>query len=126
MYFAKDFEQILNCEVQVDQTSGVPQEVQSILNKFKRRVETPAGVKNFFETCSEINTFVEGGTIATFDIVNGDDHFMYRVGTTGRHKIGFYNRGMVVVDQFLEDEYFNKFLTMLSVQIFNHVISNSS
>lgn len=117
MYFTKDFEQILNCEVQLGRTSVIPQEVQSTLNKFKRRVETPAGVKSFFETCSEINTFVEGDTVAIYDIVNGNDHFMYHVGANGRHKIGFYDRGIVVVDQFLEDDYFNRFLTMLSEAI---------
>lgn len=117
MYLTDDFKSALNGEVQIDQTSSIPQEVQSLLSEFKNRVKTPAGVKSFFETCSEINTFVEDNTPTTFDIVNNDEHFMYRLGASGRHKIGFYDKNMVIVDQFAEDDYFCQFLFMLSEAI---------
>ena len=114
---SQNFEKILNCEVLLDRASAIPQEVQSVLNTFKRKVETPSGVKNFFETCSEINVIVQDDTIVIFDIVNHDEHFMYHLGDTGNHRIGFYDRGLVVVDQFNEDEYFCRFLKMLSEAI---------
>lgn len=114
MHSAKEFERILDCEVKLDRTLAIPQGVQSILSNFKRRVETPAGVKRFFETCSEVNAIVQDGTIIIFDIVYHDEHFMYHLGDEGTHKIVFYNNDVIVVDQFMKDEYFHQFLIMLS------------
>ena len=41
MYLTDDFKSALNGEVQIDQTSSIPQEVQSLLSEFKNRVKTP-------------------------------------------------------------------------------------
>jgi hypothetical protein len=98
---------------QKSRTSDISMEVRATLDRFKERVATPSGIKNFFETCSDINVMIKDNVITDFEIINNNEHFMYHLGESGRHKIGFYDKNVIVIDEF-EDEYFNLFLMMLS------------
>lgn len=110
MYFTNK----LDCEVQTERTSCNSQEVQFALDNFKSRVKTAEGVKDFFETCSEINALINENTAMTFNIVNHGEHFIYSLDASDRHRIGLYDGSRIIVDKFLDDDYFNKFLLMLS------------
>lgn len=91
------------------------------LDEFKQRVKTPSGVKAFFETSSEILTFVEEDNTVSFDIVNNGEHYIYNIGATGQHQIGLVSDGYINTYRFMEDTYFRKFLIMLSEAI---IVSN--
>ena len=96
---------------------GFEDKTQRVLNEFKRKVQTPAGVKEFFEQSSDILTFRNEDGTASFDIVSGGERFIYGLSAADAHKIGMVVEESIIVFPFTEDTYFRKFLEMLSEAI---------